>query len=241
MRPFNTPLAEVSTQVDLDTSTLVEFRARSFYNAVKDEYPKVQRLPMVLVADPSQLQNLHVAAYRFFREDNKGVIQVGPRMMTVNALTWEPGYEAYRDTAFGIMEKFRTVNPDELVMGCSIGFYNRIPAADLAEAQSILRMNFNTDEHTQFDELSYQSARSVDIGSVLMQVAVAQPDERMREKHLMVNNIIRRSFMPNPRSLTEIEHEWRAWFEQAHELAKDIFWNSLTPEAQASWKATAPA
>ena len=241
MRPFSTPLAEVATQVDLDTSTLVEFRAQSFYEAVKSEYPKIQRLPMVLVADPSQLQNLHVAAYRFFTEDNKGVIQLGPRMITVNALTWAPGYEAYRDATFGIIEKFRAINPNELVTSYSIGFYNRIPAADLAEAQSILRLNLNIDEHTQFDELSYQSARSETIGSVLTQVAVAQPDERMREKHLMVNNIIRRSFMPNPRSVADMEQEWRVWFEQAHRLAKDIFWNALTPEAQASWKSTAPA
>ncbi len=241
MRPFHTPLAEVSSQIDLDTQSLVEFRARSFYEAVKVEYPRVQRLPVVLVADASQIQNLHVPAYRFFSADNTGVVQVGPRMVTVNALKWDSGFEGYRDAAFRIVEKFRLVNPNERVMGCSIGFYNRIPAADLAEAREILRFALNIDDRTQFDELSYQSVRTVQDGTVLMQVAVGQPDEQMREKHLMVNNIVRRNFHPAMPTLTELEAEWRAWFERAHEIAKDIFWSSLTDEAQDSWKRTVPS
>jgi len=241
MRPFQTPLAEVSSQIDLDTQSLVEFRARSFYDVVKGEFPKVLRLPVVLVADPSQLQNLHVPAYRFYREDNTSVVQVGPRMMAVNALTWQDGFEGYRDTAFRIVEKFCEVNPEERVMGCTLGFYNRIPAADFAEAREILRIALNTDASTQFDELSYQSVRSIDGGTLLMQVVVAPPDDRMREKHLMVNNVVRRSFMPEMPTLAVIQEEWRSWFETAHEIAKDIFWNSLTDEAQASWKATVPS
>jgi uncharacterized protein (TIGR04255 family) len=162
-------------------------------------------------------------------------------MMTINALTWEFGYEAYRDEAFKIMDKFRETLPDESVIGYSLGFYNRIPAADLEEASAILRLRFQINDDTQFDELSYQSARHIKIGSVLMQVAVAQPDERVREKHLLVNNIVRRSLAGKPVAVKDIEGEWRAWFEQAHDVAKDIFWNSLTPAAQESWKSTSPA
>lgn len=240
LRPFQTPLSEVSAQIDLVTSGLVEFRARSFYDAIKSGYPRTQRLPVFLVGEPVANQQYHIPAYRFFSGDGRCAIQLGPRMMSVNALSWDGGFEAYRETAFSIMDRYAEVMPDEMVTAYSIGFYNRIAVADLEEARAVYRLQIG-DNRTLFDQLSYQSLHSSDAGLVLTQVAAAQPDERMNEKHLMVNNLIRNTINDNPQTVKDIIPDWRAWFEKAHIVAKDVFWNSLTPEAQKSWQETVPS
>jgi uncharacterized protein (TIGR04255 family) len=239
VRPFQTPLSEVSAQIDLTTTGLVEFRARSFHETIKDEYPRVQRLPVFLVEDPVPGQQFHMPAYRFFNAEGTCAVQLGPRMMSVNALTWDKKWEGYRTTARSVVDRYVQAMPDEMVMGYSIGFYNRIRAADMEEALSIYRLEATTKD-TLFDELSYQTLRQFDVGVVVTQVAVALPDERVSEKHLMVNNIVRRR-IEKEQSVKDIVAEWRVWLEAAHEVAKELFWSSLTPEAQKSWKETVPA
>jgi uncharacterized protein (TIGR04255 family) len=239
VRPFKTPLTEVAAQIDLSTAGLVEFRARSFYAAIQAEYPQVQRLPVVLVGDSVPNQQFHLPAYRFFTGDGKGAVQLGPRMMSVNALSWEDGFEGYRSTLHSIMDRYVAAMQNELVLGFSLGFYNRIPTQDIAEAREIYRLQLS-DEDVLFRELSYQSVQMTRAGIVVTQVATAQPEERMPEHHLIVNNIVRMTPPGEQRPVRDVVEEWRAWIEVAHDVAKEVFWNSLTPEAQTSWKETAP-
>lgn len=162
-------------------------------------------------------------------------------MISVNALSWDTKFEGYRIMAYSIIDKYASSMPDEPVMGYSIGFYNRIPAADIAEVQSFFKLELG-DEKTSFEELSYQRRRVCEAGSLLIQVATAPPDERMSEKHLIVNNIVRRVFSEDEkRTVKDIQSEWQEWLVKAHAVAKDVFWDSLTPAAQKSWKETVPA
>jgi uncharacterized protein (TIGR04255 family) len=238
-RPFKTPLAEVSAQIDLSTSGLVEFRARSFYDTIKEEYPRTQRLPVILVGEPLPNQAVHLPAYRFFSADGKCAVQLGPRMVSVNALSWDMGFEGYRKTAHSIVDRYARAMPDELVIGYTLGFYNRIPTADIEEARRYYDLDVVKDD-ILFDELSYQSLRNTRAGLIVTQVAAAQPDERMNEKHLIVNNIVRCNLGDDQHSVKDVVVHWREWLEVAHEVAKEVFWNSLTQEAQNLWLKTVP-
>jgi uncharacterized protein (TIGR04255 family) len=241
VRPFQTPLSEVSAQIDLSTAGLVEFRARSFYEKIKDDYPRTQKLPVLLVGDPAPNLQYHLPAYRFFSGDAKSAVQPGPRMMSVNALSWDKKFEGYRAMAYSIVDKYAASMPDEPVMAFSIGFYNRIPVADIAEARSLFKLEV-ADDVTSFEELSYQSRRACDAGILLTQVATAPPDERVGENHLVVNNIVRRVLADSDqRTVEDIVVDWQKWLVHAHSIAKDVFWNSLTPAAQKSWNETVPS
>jgi hypothetical protein len=137
------------------------------------------------------------------------------------------------------MELYGSVMPDAPVFRFMLAFYNRILAADLSEAQCLLRIPLPVSGNTEFRELAWQSALSTDVGSVLMQVAVASPDERTPEQYLAVNNIIRYE-LPAITPFKSIVGQWRAWFDHAHDVARQIFWDSLTPAAQESWRESDP-
>jgi len=238
-RPFRTPLFEVVAEVDLAIEGLVELRAQSLHDILGAEYPGVQRLPVVLVADIAAVQNAHAAAYRFYNADGRRIVQVGPRVVALNTLTWEPGYDDYRDAAYRVMEAYRSVAPRAPVYRYHLAFYNRVPVRDLDEAQALFRFPFAVTPDTAFRELAWQSALNTNVGSVLSTVAVALPDERTPEHFLSVTNIVRQE-LPTVTPFEEMLDAWRAWFDEAHLKAREIFWNSLTAAAQASWRESDP-
>jgi uncharacterized protein (TIGR04255 family) len=233
-RPFRTPLFEVVAEIDLALEGLVELRAQSLHDALVDEYPTVQRLSVLLVADTSTIQNAHAPAYRFYNADGRRIVQVGPRMISLNTLTWESGYENYRDAAYRVMDAYCKTTPRAPVYRYHLGFYNRIASADLEEAQQLVRFPFAVNPETAYRELAWQSVQNTDVGSILMQFGVAPPDERTPESYLSVVNTVRYE-LPTVTSFEAAIDGWRTWFDQAHEKARQIFWESLMPAAQKSW------
>jgi uncharacterized protein (TIGR04255 family) len=236
-RPLKTPLFEVSAEVHFALEPVVEFPARSFYELMQGQYPAVQRVPTFLVADPTQLaaQNLHMPAYRFFDEAGSRVVQVGPRMVSLNTLTWQPGYEDYRAAALDVIAKYAELNPKTPVIRYALGFYNRIPAADLSEALEIINVPMPIAKNTSFKEFFWQVAQSTDAGSVLSQVATMNPDDRTPESYIAINNIVRFDLSVVQEFSNTIKG-WVEWLDAAHDIAKNTLWNQLTETAQQSWQ-----
>lgn len=176
-------------------------------------------------------------AYRYLSEDNGLMVQYGPTMLAVNAIRW-PGYEAFIDIVRWVAAQFYEVASDSLITGYSLGFYNRISIKAILDLRQILRFQLNIDETTMASEFVCQFARRVDEGSMLTQIItspVAMPDESIRI--VGVNNIVRLSLDAKK----YVVADWCAWLDRAHERAKEEFWNSLTPETQKAWEATASA
>lgn len=234
-RPFLTPLSEVSAQLDLDVRSLVEFRAQSVYNALSKTYPNVQRLPVFLVTEADSVPNVFTPGYRFYSEDGKRIVQIGPRMISLNTVNWEPGFENYRDALVEVFNTFNDIMGETRIQRYSLGFYNRLPVSDLDEIREIINVPIELGKDAQFEGLGWQTVRSAKVGDIATQVSLRDPDERTPEPHLGVNNIIQHT-LDEPRPLRDEIDNWRAWIDAANAEARENFWNLLSPAAQKSWK-----
>lgn len=112
MTPFQTPLVEVSFEVDSARDVPLEFRAFSFYGPIAAEFPQVEWMPIVLVPPNEGAQLPYPAAVRFYSEDRSHLVQLGPRMLAINQIIgvrpWS-GYAEYRAFATRMLERYMDV------------------------------------------------------------------------------------------------------------------------------------
>ncbi len=233
MRPFKTPLYEVSTELITAHQDVADFRAHSFYDAIKAELPAFQQYPLLLVDPRMQGPGINPtpAIYRFVGSEGNRFVSIGPRILAVNRLRWN-GYPEYRDFVAriaGLYLDFCTVSPVERF---SIGFYNRVPVTDLAELREIIANMPPFPPGMLIEAFTFQFTRHLDLGLVVTQLMMRPPDQFTPEPFLAINNIIRRD------NVTGFDlSNWLPWLDAAHEAAKRLLWETLTTEAQESWKA----
>ena len=236
MRPFVTPLFEVSTELNLALEPIVEFRANSFYERIKKRCPKHQQLPLIAIppeqATPEQL-NMTPAVYRFFSEDEKWFVFMGPRIVAGNVRGW-PGYGEYRSFVADTFGSYLDLTLRPVVQRHSIGFYNRIPVSSVGELKEILSTPLDIHDDVTLQELLFQTARNTDVGSVLTQMFMMPGDAYTPEPYLAVNNIVRAVGVESANlDLPKI----LAWLDKAHDVGKDMIWTTLSEKARESWRA----
>ncbi|MBC5829212.1 MAG: TIGR04255 family protein [Candidatus Eremiobacteraeota bacterium] len=235
MRPFETPLVEVAFEVQFRREDLVEFRARTFYAEIRSEFPQVESLPLFMVA-PQQGPNAPpippTAAYRFFDSGRTRIVQIGPRLFGVNVLVWS-GYQAFRDLVTSTLQRFADMTLGAIVDQTSISFINRIIASSVEELRAILTIPIPTRTGMVFPEFVSQFSSNTSLGSVLTQVMTMSPDNRTPHPYFNLNNIFRRR-VEMPLHVPDIV----LWMDAAHDSARRLMLESLTPQARESWDTT---
>lgn len=177
-------------------------------------------------------------AYRFLTEDGGILVQYGPTLLSINATRY-PGFPAYLEVVRWVGEQFASISPEASVNGYSLGFYNRISIKSVQDIKSLFRFHLNIDDSTMASEFVCQFSHRVPEGSLLTQI-VTTPIPAVEEsiKSLSVNNIVRHSFASSKPFDLE---DWCRWLQPAHERAKAMFWDNLTPETQRAWDSTVNA
>jgi uncharacterized protein (TIGR04255 family) len=235
MRPFVTPLFEVSTEANLGLQTVVDFRARSFYASIESRCPIVQQFPVFIVppeqATPEQLQATP-PVYRFSSDGDAYSVAIGPRMFAANVRRW-PGYGSYRDFVELVAARYLELSYEPTVQHHSVGFYNRIPVASIDELREVVDAPFDFRGDVTLYELFSQSAKKTEVGSLLTQMFVMAPGPGLNEPHLVINNIIRSS---DASGQSKDPSRLLAWLDAAHEIAREALWGTLSEQARNSWK-----
>lgn len=159
-------------------------------------------------------------------------------MVTYNVVKWE-GYEAFKAGACRLVDTFRAVMGAEIAIYQSrLSFFNQIPMADFAEFRERLIAGRSSAGNTTLTEFfSNSNVQLPEQGMVLTQIQAFPPDARTPEPYMAVNISVK-SETPTLALLNITE--WEPWLDIAHQQAKDMLWNSLTVEAQESWKENDP-
>jgi uncharacterized protein (TIGR04255 family) len=208
-------------------------RTQTIFELVKDQFPNVQQLPVILTPiNPANLPNPAPPAYRFFSPEGDSIVQIGPRMFAVNMLKWDRGYGYFQDCLVRATRAFAEAMGKPLIQRYSLGFYNRFPASSVEEVSELLKVSLPPGD-LRFEQLVLQWLRETETGQLLSQISTMPPDERMAEQYVSLNNIF--STMLSPATPLDVEH-WLAWIDRTHQIARDVFWEMLTPEAQNAWK-----
>jgi uncharacterized protein (TIGR04255 family) len=235
-RSFDTPLYEAVAEIHLLPGEPVEFRALSLYQALRDRFPHVQRVPMVLVAEPSQAINPFAPAYRFYNDSQNLVVQTGPRLIAVNAVMakspW-PGWNAFNDAMQPAFDAYVALNGKSAVTRFSLSFYNRIAVSDIAEIQQVFGASVPAPHDALLSGFSYQYETDADIGVLARQYTVMPPDASAERAYLAVNTIARRDL--DGLSLESAYGEWPAWLDAAHAQCRALFYSSLSEPARSAW------
>lgn len=236
-RRFETPLFEVVAEIHLDPSDLVELPARSYYSSLDGKYPQVQRMPLVLVSDPAHATNPFAPAYRFFNEDQTLIVQIGPRLIALNAvmakIPW-PGWAYFKDRFPEVFHPYVALNQDAPVLRFSLSFYNRIALDDLGELTEIFAMNEVPSPANALDlDYSYKFSTPSEVGTITRHYLIMPPDAAAPCPYLAVNTIARHEL--HSMRLEDAFKQWQDWVETAHRICKDTFYNSLSKRSRVSW------
>jgi uncharacterized protein (TIGR04255 family) len=235
LRPFVTPLHEVSAEINLASQQVAEFRGRSFYAGVAADFPQVHQFPLIFVP-PESITPEQLAAtpaiYRFSSADAQRSIFIGTRMVAANTTSW-PGYPAYKKFASDVVSRYTGLHAPCTVERHSIGFYNRIPVASIDELREVVDASFDLRGDVALFELVAQSARMTAAGSVLTQLFMQPPDAITTEPFLAINNIIRSNALAGAFDM----ERWLTWLDLAHDEGRDAIWNILSAAAKESWSA----
>jgi len=235
-RPFKTPLIEVSAELHISSSMLVEMRSQSFFDRLQPGFPTVLRVPTFLV-QPESAPALFTPAYRFYSQDSSKIVQLGPRMMAYNVVQWA-GFEAFKVEAGVVVEAFRSVMPKLELYQFQLSFYNRIPVTNFAELSEILIIGSAFPADTSSAEFFIQSVRALDhSSSILTQIQGLPADARTPEPYVAVNNVVRCRGTDDVPLATD---SWATWLDFAHDRAKEALWSSLMPAARESWNKNEP-
>lgn len=237
MRPFVTPLFEVSAEVCFAHQAPVDFPGRTFAQRIADRFLLAQQFPVVFLPSeqmtPEQLQATP-PIYRFESFDSQKTIFIGPRIIAANTRRWN-GYPEYRSHVEESLTLFFDLFRPPPVYRHSLGFYNRIPVSSVDELREIIQTPLDLRGNVALAELVAQSARMTDVGSVLTQILMMKPDTHTVEPYLAVNNIIRSI------SLAGTQAEVAAflgWLDRAHEIGREAIWDVLSEKAKESWRTT---
>lgn len=239
MRPFVTPLFEVSTELNLAFRQPVDFPGLSLYTRIADVCPRVNQFPVLFVPPenmtPQQLQ-LTPAVYRFSSADERKAAFLGPRMVAANIRGWQ-GYGRYRSWVERVFGSFIEVSTEPILERHSVGFYNRVPVASIDELREILSIELDLAEGVELQEIVFQSARQTATGSLLTQLMMMPANAETPEPYLAITNIIRATVLAGP--LREAGHVL-SWLDEAHQDGRDAIWTILSERARESWKANDP-
>jgi uncharacterized protein (TIGR04255 family) len=241
VRPFKTPLFRVTTEVNLPFVQVGEFRGRSLLERLKKVLgaePAIQQFP-VLFVPPEQAteeqKQLTPPIYSFSSTDGDRLVATGHRVITASLGKW-PGYDAYKAFVQEVLSIYFELSYEPQIQRHSLGFYNRIPVADVTELREILKTSADLDDGISLFEFVRQHAHSTEAGSVLTQMIVLPGDATTPEPFLAVNNIIRSEECAG--SYTGLA-QILEWLDKAHDIGKSLLWNSLSNTAKESWKANA--
>lgn len=233
---FSTPLTEVCAQINFVRPAVIEFRAASLFEALSSRFSRVEPVPFLLVP-PTQTGGPEPAAYRFLNDDGSMMVQFGPTLMAVNAFKW-PGFPAFAEIVEWVTRQYESAMPRNMVAGYSLGFYNKVPIQRVSDLPEIFDVQFHIDDRTLEDEFVLQFARNANTGSLLTQFLITPMQQGESTRTIAVNNIVRHV---TPSLVALDVTQWMSWLHDAHEEAKDAFWNSLTPDAQSAWEETTRA
>jgi uncharacterized protein (TIGR04255 family) len=234
-RPFKTPLFEVSLQLDLAPMELLEFRARTFYEPFRGELIQIQRFPLFLVPPEQLVLPTYPPAYRFSNADGTQIVSLGPRMIAINKRGWSAGWPGFREFVERTVRRYLEIMENPLIEQFSLGFYNRVPVADIEELTEIFAIPLELREGASLGEFFHQQAVETGVGSVLSQMISMRPDDFSRETFIAANNIVRNK--PIPPTTLDIDTFLR-WTDDAHQIARDLIRRTLTVEANRSWDET---
>ena len=234
MRPFVTPLFEVSTEVDFEVRPVVEFRARSFQKAIVDRCPLHRQFPVVIIppdeATPEQL-NVTPAIYRFHAPDNKFSTFIGPRMVAANVLSW-PGYDVYKKFVRDVVKSYLELMDSPRPFRYSVGFYNRVPIASVEEFKAVLAQPPSLGEQASLEGLVYQNNSETQAGIALTQIMMRPPDDMTPEPFLSINNVIHNSCDNKEFTLDDLMN----WLDRAHDIGKEMIWTLLSESVKSQWQ-----
>jgi uncharacterized protein (TIGR04255 family) len=237
LRPFITPLFEVTAELNLAPEIVAEFRGRTFYSRIQSRFHQVNQFPMFL-ASPDQLNadalKVTRPLYRFSSPDSGQAVFLSHRMVAANQRGWN-GYENFRIFVSEMVSSFLELMTPVRVERQSLGFYNRVPISSLEELREVVKVPFDLRGDVSLYELMNQSARMTEWGSVLTQLFMMPPDEFTSEPFLAINNILR---FVVPDSASVSAESFLNWMDAGHDFCRDLIWSTLSEAAQLSWKQT---
>jgi uncharacterized protein (TIGR04255 family) len=234
--PFKTPLQEAAAEIDFVKAPLVEFRAATLYQAIRERFPSFQKFSMFLVADDSAAAlQPYAPAYRFLSPDNTSLVQYGPRLLSYNRYQY-PGWEQFRAEFAGILETAIAAGLPLEMERLALTYVNRMPAKTPEELQALLSIDLEVEPGTLQQDFMNRKVVAHESGLSVTTIAPIGPDQFANEFSLSIScvEIQHLAYAITPERLGEVI----GWFEAAHDRISSRFWNLLTPEVQEDWKAT---
>src|SRR5579862_3806498 len=101
----------------------------SMYNRLKDSFPEIEELPFAnLTSAPLPDELKFMVAHRFVNKKKNFLVQVGPKVCTVNALEPYSGFEEFSENINMAFETYKEISEPTAVHRIGLRYINLIPA-----------------------------------------------------------------------------------------------------------------
>jgi len=218
-----------------------EFRARAssfslLPGALADplkslNYPKVVETELAKFGPMMELPDVPVDApflvtHRFSSEDDKSVVQIGPRGMTVNALAY-PGFGAFRSTVTKVLDTYIALAQPKTVSRLGLRYINHVPS-------TTGRLFGSFAVKLEWPPLAGATQKSLAARMVLsyseppgeLGIAIGDPADKA--------SLDLDFFLLPDRPMSQ--EQVLAWLDRAHDRVYEAFRSMVPSELFASWK-----
>lgn len=220
------PLADAVIEIKFDSKIDSDAVFGILYNAVKDSYPKINKLPILQLPEPLRVTDPNLAGQPHYQlVGDPFVLQIGPKVISLDNPNQYVGWEILRPEAINIFNLVRNLNIVEKVNRFGLRYVNFFDGIDIFEKID-LKVTLRQEEFKKINKFLRVEIPSEEFMNLLQVSNHANLIINGKSKNGSIIDIDTHT-VPASGNFFEA---FDSLLDRVHEVEKGLFFNLLKPE-----------